>query len=213
MIKKSKTNRSGFMTINQHTLHLILLILILPLLLMGCETAVESDVERPQEEVPMANPVSSLVETDPVMHLLGKDFTEIIRYLGEPDEKGDSEFVGPHHYILYRYEEGFIQFLSPDSLDNAIAVSMILGPGQEVIGVKVGMDFNEIAGILGTPDFGPEIGMDNLYYMDYFWGEINDQIPEFFVSFAAVSMDSLTDHAFIKWEHSKRDEITLLAAK
>ena len=112
--------------------------------------------------------------------------------------------IGAHHYILYRDEEGFIQFCSPEPTE--IAASIIMGPGQEVLGAKVGRRFSEINGILGSPDFGPEIGMDNLYYMDYWGGEINDQIPELLISFVAVSMNSPTDHVFIKWETFKYDK-------
>jgi hypothetical protein len=98
------------------------------------------------------------------------------------------------------------------AIENEIAVSIILGPGQEVLGAKVGMRFPEITGILGAPDFGPEIGMDNLYYMDYFGGEINDQIPDVFISFVAVSMNSPTDHVFIKWEAFKYEQTEIFQA-
>ncbi len=70
----------------------------------------------------------------------------------------------------------------------------------------LGMRFSEITGILGAPDFGPEIGKGNLYYMDYFEGEINDQIPDDFISFVAASMNSPTDHVFIKWEAIKYEQ-------
>ncbi len=53
---------------------------------------------------------------------------------------------------------------------------IILGLGQEVLGAKVGMLFSEIKEILGEPAFGPELGMDNLYYMDYFFGEMNHHV-------------------------------------
>ena len=85
-----------------------------------------------------------MFEKDPIMSLLGKSFLEIRQVLGEPDEKGYSDWLGPHHYILYRYEEGFIRFCSPELLGNEIAVSIILEPGQEVLGAKAGMRFTEI---------------------------------------------------------------------
>ena len=72
----------------------------------------------------IGNPVSSMLEKDPVMSLLGKRFLEIKQVLGEPDEQGYSGWLGPHHYILYRYEEGFIQFCSPEPIENKIAVSL-----------------------------------------------------------------------------------------
>jgi hypothetical protein len=205
---KTRGNVESVIMLSQHTPLLLLLILILPFILLGCKTVVNPEYDHPQEEY-IVNPVSSMLEKDPVMSLLGKSFYEIKQVLGEPDEHGDSGWLGLHDYILYRYEEGFIQFCSPETIENKIAVSIILGPGQEVLGAKAGMRFPEITSILGAPDFGPEIGMDDLYYMDYFGEIINDQIPEFFISFVAVSMNSPTDHVFIKWEAFQYEEPTI----
>ena len=197
---KDRGNGESAVILSQHIALLLLLTLILPFVLVGCQVVVSSEGDHLQKVEYIGNPVSNMFEKDPVMSLLGKSFPEIKQVLGEPDEQGYSGWLGPHHYILYRYEEGFIQFCSPELLENEVAVSIILGPGQEVFGAKVGMRFPEIIGILGAPDFGPEIGMDNLYYMGYFRGEINDQIPDVFISFVAASMNSPTDHVFIKWE-------------
>lgn len=65
------------------------------------------------------------------------------------------------------------------------------------------MDFPEIIAILGEPDFGPEPGVDNQYYMDYYWGELNDQLPEYLISFTADAIDTPTRDIFIKWEGYK----------
>lgn len=137
---------------------------------------------------------------DPVMNLLGKNFDEIIQVLGEPDEQGNSSWYGPHYFILYTHNEGVIRFCSPEDLEKEIAVSIILGPGKEVLDTRVGMTFPEIKDILGTPAFGPELSMDNLYYMDYFIGEINEQVPEYFISYSADAINSPTKDVFIKWE-------------
>ncbi len=185
---------------------ILLLIFLLPAIVVDSK-AVEKSVYAYRQQMDSAETlVIDKFENDPVMDLLGKNFDEIKQVLGEPTEKGYSNWLGPHHYILYRYEEGFIQFCSPEPSENKIAVSIILGPGQEVLGAKVGMRFPEIIDILGVPDYGPVIGMDNLYYMEYFWGEINDHMPEVFISFAAFSKDSPTDHVFIKWETFKYDK-------
>jgi hypothetical protein len=203
---KNRGNGESAMILRRH---LLLLILILLFVLVGCQSGVNPEYDPPQKVENIGNPVWNIFEKDPVMSLLGKSFLEIKHVLGEPDEQGYSGWLGPHHYILYRYEEGFIRFCSPEPIENEIAVSIILGPGQEVLGAKVGMSFPEITGILGAPDFGPEIGMDNLYYMDYFGGEIRDQIPDFFISFVAASMNSPTDHVFIKWEAFKYEETAI----
>ena len=69
------------------------------------------------------------------------------------------------------------------------------------------MPFIEIEDILGIPDFGPELGIDDQYYMGYFYGETNHQVPEVFVSFSAASIDSPTQDVFIKWEAFEDDQI------
>lgn len=200
-MKKSMNNIFETTSMRQYRLHLILLILVLPFVLMGCMVLAESESDIRQEEAFDGSPISILTENDPTIRLLGKSFIEITQFLGVPDEKGYSEMFGPHQYILYKYDEGFIRFCSPESLDHEIAISIILGPGQEILGTTIGMRFSEISDILGAPDFGPDIGMDDIYYMDYYYGELNGQMPEIFVSFVAVAMDAPTDYVFIKLEN------------
>ncbi len=212
MMTKNMVNGENTIILSQHTPLLLLLILILPFALLGCQTVVNSEYNHQLEVESIENPAFDMFEKDPVLNLLGRSFDEIKQVLGEPDEQGYSDWLGPHSYILYRHKEGVIQFFSPESIDNEIAVSIILGLGQEVLGAKVGMRFPEIIDILEAPDFGPEIGMDNLYYMDYFGEEINDQIPEVFISFVAVSMNSPTDHVFIKWEAFKYEQTEIFQA-
>jgi hypothetical protein len=171
----------------------------------------EPEYDLRQEEEHVARPISNQFEDDPKIRLLGKSFTEITKLLGAPDDKGYSEMFGPHQYILYRHDEGFIRFCSPESQENEIAISIILGPGQEVLGAKVGMQFSEIIDILGTADYGPDIGIDDLYYLDYYYGEINNQIPDIFVSFVAASLNSPTEYTFIKMENLKFEELLFQA--
>ncbi|MGB7606734.1 MAG: hypothetical protein WBL93_14785 [Lutisporaceae bacterium] len=148
----------------------------------------------------------SMMIDDPVMNLLGKSFYEIKQVLGKPDEEGYSELFGPHYYILFQQKKGFLQFCSPEPLENKVAASVILGLGQEVLGVKVGMVFSEIKDILGPPDFGPELGMDNLFYMDYFIGEA-------YLSFSADSINGSTKDAFVKLEDFEYDQMGLQAQR
>ena len=187
---------------------LYLLILMMPLFLVGSQEvgqtvySLQQGVDDPVlERVGITErPLLNMATEDPVLGLLGKSFDEIKQLKGEPDEEGYSEWLGPHNYILFRKEEGSIRFCSPELLDVKIAVSILLGPGQEVLGAKVGMLFAEIKDILGEPDFGPEPGMDNLYYMIYDFGEITDGMPEAFISFSAVCIDCPTQEVLIKWE-------------
>jgi hypothetical protein len=141
-----------------------------------------------------------LFQKDPVMNYLGKSFDEIKQVLGEPEEQGYGSWSGPHYYMHFRHKEGVIRFFSPDDIENRIVVSIFLGEDREVLGAKVGMTFSEIKNILGVPDSGPELGLDNLYYMDYFFGEIKNQIPEVFLSFSSDAINSPTHEAFLKWE-------------
>ncbi len=187
-------------------------ILIMSIVLFGYQAVVNpSFFQRQQVEISEI-PESEMLKKDPVMKLLGKSFDEIKQMLGEPDEQGFSEWLGPHYYILFLQKEGVIRFASPEP-ENKIAVSIILGQGQEVLGAKVGMLFLEIKDILGAPDFGPELGMDNLYHMDYFYGETKNQAPEVFISFSADAINSNTQEAFVKWEGYENYQKQILQAQ
>ncbi len=184
-------------------------VFILPFFLLGCQTVEVLAYSHQEKMVSSKNIGSDMFKVDPVMILLGKSFDEIIHVLGEPDEQGDSSLYGPHYYILYMHKEGAIRLCSPEPMEKKIAVSIILGPGQEVLGARVGMTFPEIQDILGAPAFRPEPGMDKLYYMDYFFGETTNQIPEIFISFSADAINSPTHNAFIKWEAFEYDKVEM----
>ncbi len=181
--------------------HLSLLALALAAIipLTGCQ-AVASSAHSPL----VYNTEGTTLDTweiDPVMNLLGMRFDEIERLLGSPDQRGYDDWLGPHYYILFRHERGVIRICSPEHMEERIAVSIILGPGHQVLGAEVGMPLEEIMAMLGAPDSGPDRGMDNLYHMDYHFGEPLDYgMPEVFVSFSAPTVDSPTTEAFIKWE-------------
>jgi hypothetical protein len=141
-----------------------------------------------------------LLQCDPVLTLLGKSFSEVKEILGEPQEEGFSTWNGPHNYMLFELEEGSIRFCSPLGLGNNYAVSIVAGREQEILGARVGMSFSEIESILGEPDFGPEPGIGNMYYMDYYFGITDNQAPQYFISFYAADINSPTLDVFIKWE-------------
>jgi len=147
-----------------------------------------------------------------VLNLLGKSFAEIKGVLGEPHEQGYSNLYGPHNYVLFNFKNGPILFSSPENMKKKLAVSIILGGEQEILGARVGMTFLEIKNILSIPDFGPEPGPDNLWYITYFYGGMTNQIPEVFLSFTADAVNSPTHEAFLKWEPMGNwdAEVTLL---
>ncbi len=182
---------------------MFLIILILISALFGFRAAVNPSFTLCQETENNGIPMPERFESDPVVQLIGKHFDDIKQQLGEPHEHGSSNWLGPHNFILYRFKDGYIRFGSPESKENSIATSIIIGPGQEVLGVRAGMDFPEIVAILGEPDFGPEPVINNYYHMGYYWGEVNDQVPEYIISFVADDKDAPTLDIFIKWEGSK----------
>lgn len=184
----------------KHLPFILILLFILPTVLVGSKVAEKPIYAYRQNIERSGSPVFDKFENDPVIDLLGKNFDEIKQMLGEPAEQEYSGWLGPHNYILYRSKQGAIQFCSPDYLDDEAAISIILGPGQEIYGVKVGMRFTEIMAVLGTPDSGPEFGINNLYYMDYHLGKDNHQVPEIIISFSAADINGSTQDAFIKWE-------------
>ncbi len=145
-------------------------------------------------------PLAIILRHDPDLNLLGKNFSEIKEVLGEPAEEGSSNWYGPHNYISYEFNEGIVRFNSPQGLEKNIAVSIILSGKHKILCARVGMSFSEIKYVLGNPSLGPEQGKNGLYYMDYYFGKINNQVPEIAISFSAEKIDGLTVDAFIKWE-------------
>ena len=142
---------------------------------------------------------------DPIMGLLGKSFAEVRTVLGDPQKEGYRDQFGPSNFMLFQNEQSYMELYSPVDLDEDIVVSIILYTGYEIMGVKVGMAMEEIMDTLGMPEYGPELSMDNMYYMDYHFGNAEDTIPEVFVSFAADSMESPTQNVYIKWESYRSD--------
>jgi hypothetical protein len=140
------------------------------------------------------------LQADPIIKFLGKSFGEIKELLGEPQHEGYSSWNGPHRYLIYQFDNSKVRFNSPLDLADNIVVSIIMEGELEIAGARVGMHFSEIRKAWGEPDYGPERGLDNSYFMDYYLGEKDDQTPEIFISFAAGGIDSPTLDVFIKWE-------------
>jgi hypothetical protein len=179
---------------------LILFAVILVIVMISNKPNEKKVYSTAERMASIESPTVDLFQEVPVMNYLGKSFDEIKQVLGEPEEQGYGSWSGPHYYMHFRHKEGVIRFFSPDDIENRIVVSIFLGEDLEVLGAKVGMTFSEIKNILGVPDSGPELGLDNLYYMDYFFGEIKNQIPEVFLSFSSDAINSPTHEAFLKWE-------------
>jgi len=166
----------------KHLVMVCILILILPFALSGSQVVEMPEYIYQQKTESIGSSIFDKFGNDPLLDLLGKTFDEIKQTLGDPDEHGSSVWFGPHNYILYHYKEGFVQFCS------------------QIYGARAGMLFSEIMAILGTPDLGPKLSINNLYYMDYYLGEAGLQTPEVYISFSSVDIDGPTQNIFIKWE-------------
>jgi|GEM_PF-3544159 len=135
---------------------------------------------------------------DSLLRFLGSDFEEIRAVMGEPDETGSSGLYGPHEYMLFEDEGGAIyRFASPRTLDRKKAMSIIVGPGGQLMGIEVGMTLSEIEDRLGKPDWGPAVGKDNLYDIEYHLQDTNGT-SGIYLSFSARERDGPTIHAFVK---------------
>jgi len=145
-------------------------------------------------------PLAAKIQNDPALNLLGENFSEIKDIFGEPAEEGSSNRYGPHNYMSYEFNEGIVRFNSPQGLENDTAVGIIISGNHKILGARVGMSFSEIKNVLGSPSHGPKQGMNDLYYMEYFLGDVNNRNPEIVISFSAEKIDGPTVDAFIKWE-------------
>jgi hypothetical protein len=144
-------------------------------------------------------------ELDPIMTLLGKSFDEVRTIMGNPQEEGYNDWFGPCNVMLFISDQGIMEVYSPTDLVDDIVVSMVLYSGYEFMGVRVGMGLQEIIDILGVPDNGPDLGMDNVYSMEYYYGDLSNQIPEVFVSFTTTAVGEPTQSVYIKWEAFTND--------
>ncbi len=179
---------------------IVLVVLILFLTLLGGEPSGGNESNFGEQVEPVASPlVEEIVPGDPVLRLLGKTFSEIKQTLGEPREQGYGNRPGPHYYMFFQGDEGTIRVYSPVETEEKIAVSIALEDGAGIFGAKTGMTFSEIEAIVGAPDFGPQLDLDDTYLMGYFFGASN-QVPEVIVSFAADAPEGPTHEIFIKWE-------------
>jgi hypothetical protein len=175
-----------------------LVIVILLLVLFGSNNMSAYSYEDDWES--MERSVAELPQMDSPLSLLGKSFTNIKDVMGEPDDEGYSNWYGTHYYLSYTHKNGTIHFCSPTHTKNKVAILIILEAGQEVLDVQVGMPFQDIKSALGEPDSGPVLGMNNEYFIDYYFGQIKDGVPEVLLSFSAKEPESPTYKAFIKWE-------------
>jgi len=97
-------------------------------------------------------------QKDPLAYF-GLSMAEIKSILGTPDSQGFAEGA---EYFFYP-EQGLALFFWPVSGEENLVRSIQLNQGAEVAGIRVGMTFDEIKGVLGTPVFEGRSDYDGTY--------------------------------------------------
>ncbi len=133
---------------------------------------------------------------DPVLQHFGLSREEIIGRYGEPDLRG--EIGGPGGEALF-YEDIKISFIFAGDRREVVN-NLELYPGKEFLGVKVGMDFDEITSVLGTPRARGYDPYKKDYTMLYYFGEEEDGMGDVEVWFSAAKDTAPTDKAQIFWK-------------
>lgn len=128
--------------------------------------------------------------------LLGAEFAEICRVMGEPDDFGYSDMYGPHHYLQFGQESGgTVRFCKPHTEVNGGVAAIVAGKGTPLMGVEVGMTFRQISKVLGEPDGGPGPGMDGHHHMEYHM--VRDDGEDIYLNFSAPQREAPTAEAFM----------------
>ncbi|MCX6759251.1 MAG: hypothetical protein NT012_01680 [Candidatus Nealsonbacteria bacterium] len=132
---------------------------------------------------------------DQVLQYLGKQLEDIMELYGEPDIRGT--IPGPGGEFLY-YREKNISFIFAG--DEKVVNNLELFPGGKVLGVQVGMSFDEIEQVLGPPrwrDYDPH---GDCYSMVYWLGEEQNDMGEVEMWFCAASNDAPTKSVMVLWK-------------
>jgi hypothetical protein len=132
---------------------------------------------------------------DSVLEHLGEKRESIIARYGEPDFEGD--IGGPGGKILF-YEKEKISFIfaGEDNVVNNLEVY----PGKEILGVVVGMTFDEIIRVMGAPKDRGYDPYEGDYTIIYYLGKEKDGMGEVEVWFSASDDDASTNKAQIFWK-------------
>ncbi len=135
------------------------------------------------------------VYNDPVLQYFGVSKAEIINRYGEPDFMG--EIGGPGGEVLF-YKKLKTSFIFAG--DGSVVNNLELFPGKEFLGVKVGMTFDEIIGIMGTPRNRTYDPYGGDYIMTYYLGEEESGMGEVEIWFSAGEDGAPTKKAQVFWK-------------
>lgn len=134
---------------------------------------------------------------DPVLKNLGLSKEKVIRKYGNPDKEGGmSESEYERDFFFYEKENVSFFF----DKEAGVVSNIEVYPGTNILGVVVGMTFNEIEKILGDPQEKGYNFHDNNYTLSYFLGEKTEGMGEVEVWFSAEEEDGETEMAKVLWK-------------
>ena len=165
---------------------------------LGCQSVPPPppDVEEKTDLYP-GDPGDSFYN-DAVLQYLGWNQEDIIELYGEPDIRGP--IGGPGGESLYYQEKNISFIFAGDEGVEGVVNNLDLYPNTEVLGVTVGMTFNQIEEILGPPRWREYDPFWEGYSMTYWLGEERDDMGEIEIYFHAVSDNAPTEMAAIRWK-------------
>lgn len=168
------------------SLAILLLAFVLVFLLLSSSLGGRSVVEEKTDLYPY---------DDAVLQYLGWNQEDIIELYGEPDIRGT--IGGPGGEFLY-YRDEKISFIFAG--DEGVVNNLELFPGEKVLGVQVGMSFDEIEQVLGPPRDRGYDEHSQCFSMVYFLGEERDDLGEVEMWFCAASNDAPTESVMVLWK-------------
>lgn len=138
---------------------------------------------------------------DPVLKYLGWQEKKIIEFYGEPDVRGPIGGPGGEFFYYRQNNISFI-FASYEFSGQKVVNNLDLFPGAKILGIKVGMTFDEIQKEWGEPFFRGYSEYSRNYSLVYWFGEIKkeEMLAEIEMYFRASSDSSPTELLEIRWK-------------
>ncbi len=140
-------------------------------------------------------PAPEKIYEDSVLEYLGAKRETLIEVYGEPDFEGT--IGGPGGSFVF-YEEIRTSFIFAG--DQGVVNNLEVFSGGKVLGIKVGMTFEEIEKVLGPPRSKGYDPYGGDYTMVYYFGEEEDGLPEIEAWFSAEEEKMPTKKAEIFWK-------------
>jgi hypothetical protein len=169
----------------------------------GCRSVPPPPPDVEEKTVYPGDPGDSFYN-DPVLKYLGWKQKDILDLFGEPDIK--KEIGGPGGESFYYTAENisfiFAGFEEGVKKEERVVNNLDLFPGAKVLGIQVGMTFDEIEKIWGEPfDRGYSDYIEN-YTLVYWLGEKREKEMEGEIEmyFDAPADDSPTELLGVRWK-------------